>query len=103
MKMDKFASLLQAQLNATDPNFGDNADSVLVLLYNTYYEQVCTDDTDEVKLAFDELYESITGKTLREQDEIINAVCRICCKHQQTGFVDGIHLGFQLAKELNNE
>ncbi len=102
MKMDNFARLLQEMLNTTEPNFGDNADSVLGLLCNTYYEQVCTDDSDEVKQAFDELYEAMTGKPLREQDEIVNAVCRLCCRHQQTGFVDGIHLGFCLAQELND-
>ena len=28
-----------------------DADTVLELLYNTYYEHVCTDDTDEIKQA----------------------------------------------------
>ena len=45
---------------------------------------------------------SAYGKTLREKDEVIYAVCRLCCSHQQTGFVDGIKLGVLLSQELNN-
>ena len=78
-----------------------DADSVLELLYNTYYEHVCTDDTDEIKQAFDELYQAMTGKTLKEKDEVIYATCRLCSLHQQTGFIDGIRLGLKLFQELN--
>ena len=77
-----------------------DADTVLELLYNTYYEHVCTDDTDEIKQAFDELYLAMTGKTLKEKDEVIYATCRLCSLHQQTGFIDGIRLGLQLAQEI---
>ena len=78
-----------------------DADSVLELLYNTYYEHDCTDDTDEIKQAFDELYHSMTGKTLKEKDEIIDMICNLCRLHQQTGFIDGIRLGLRLSQELN--
>ena len=81
--------------------FCPDADTVLELLYNTYYEHVCTDDTDEIKQAFDELYHSMTAKTLKEKDEIIDATCRLCSLHQQTGFIDGICLGLKLSQELN--
>ena len=78
-----------------------DADTVLELLYNTYYEHVCTDDTDVIKQAFDELYHSMTGKTLKEKDEVIYATCRLCNLHQQTGFIDGIKLGIRLTHKLN--
>ena len=71
------------------------------LLYNTYYEHVCTDDTDEIKQAFDDLYNALSDKSLKEKDEVIYATCRLCSLHQQTGFIDGIHLGLRLSKELN--
>ena len=101
MDMKKYLAALQAELNATEPNFGNDADTVLGLLYNTYYEHVCTDDTDEIKQAFDDLYHSMTGKTLKEKDEIIDTVCSLCRLHQQSGFIDGIRLGLRLAQELN--
>ena len=78
-----------------------DADTVLELLYNTYYEHVCTDDTDEIKQAFDDLYQAMTGKTLKEKDEVIYVTCRFCSLHQQTGFIDGIKLGIRLTHELN--
>ena len=78
-----------------------DADTVMELLYNTYYEHVCTDDTDEIKQAFDELYNALSDKTLKEKDEVIYATCRLCSLHQQTGFVDGIRLGLKLSQELN--
>ena len=60
-------------------------------------------DTDEVKKAFDELYQTMTGKTLKEKDEVIYATCRLCSLHQRTGFTDGIRLGLKLAQELNTQ
>ena len=78
-----------------------DADTVLELLYNTYYEHVCTDDTDEIKQAFDDLYNALSDKTLKEKDEVIYTTCRLCSLHQQTGFIDGIRLGLKLFQELN--
>ena len=77
-----------------------DADTVLELLYNTYYEHVCTDDTDEIKQAFDALYNALSDKTLKEKDAIIDLVCDLCRLHQQSGFIDGIRLGFRLAQEI---
>ena len=99
--MKKYLVALQAELNATEPNFGDDADTVLGMLCSTYYELNCNADTDEVKQAFDELYQAMTGKSLKEKDEVIYATCRLCSLHQQTGFIDGIKLGIRIAQELN--
>ena len=79
-----------------------DVDTVLELLYNTYYEHVCTDDTDEIKQAFDDLYNALSDKTLKEKDAIIDLTCDLCRLHQQSGFIDGIKLGFCIAQELNN-
>ena len=48
-----------------------DANTVLELLYNTYYEHVCTDDIDEIKQGFDELYNALSDKSLKEKDAII--------------------------------
>ena len=101
MDMKKYLAALQAELNATEPSFGDDADTVLGMLCSTYYELNCNQDTDEVKQAFDELYQAMTGKTLKEKDEVIYATCRLCSLHQQTGFIDGLKLGLRIAQELN--
>ena len=78
-----------------------DADTVLELLYNTYYEHVCTDDSDEIKQAFDDLYNAMSDKSLKEKDAIIDLTCNLCRLHQQSGFIDGIRLGIHLSQELN--
>ena len=77
------------------------ADTVLELLYNTYYEHVCTDDTDEIKQAFDDLYNALSDKTLKEKDAIIDLVCNLCRLHQQSGFTAALKLAHRLSQELN--
>lgn len=79
-----------------------NTDSVLELLYNTYYEHVCSDDTDEIKQAFDDLYNALPDKSLREKDVIIDLVCNLCRLHQQSGFINGLKIATRLSYELNN-
>lgn len=100
MKMNEFVHTLQLRLRDKNINFGNDADSVLSFLCNAYYEHNCSGDSNEIKQAFDELYQAMNGKTLLEMDEIIYPVCSLCRNHQQTGFVNGIHLGFRLAQEM---
>ena len=78
-----------------------DADSVLELLYNTYYEHVCTDDTDEIKQVFDDLYNALSDKTLKEKDAIIDLVCNLCRLHQQSGFIAALKFAHRLSHELN--
>ena len=101
MDMKKYLATLQATEATQQANFGNDADTVLGMLCSTYYELNCNADTEEVKRAFDELYQAMTGKTLKEKDEVIYATCRLCSLHQQTGFIDGIRLGLTLAQEIN--
>lgn len=101
MDMKKYLAALQAKEAAQQANFGKDADTVLGMLCSTYYELNCNQDTDEVKQAFDELYQTMPGKTPKEKDEVIYATCRLCSLHQQTGFIDGIRLGLRIAQELN--
>lgn len=102
MKMTEFVHTLQLKLSNENINFGNEADSVLSFLCNAYYDRNCSHESAEIKQAFEELYEAMNGKTLREMDEIIYPVCSLCRRHQQTGFVDGVKLGLYLSQELNN-
>ena len=103
MKMNEFVQALQSSLENANVNFGNDADSVLSFLCSAYYEHNCADDSDDIKQAFDELYQAMNGKTLREMDVIIYPVCALCRRHQHAGFVDGLKLGFLLSCELNRE
>ena len=99
--MNDFAHTLQSKLADAMPDFRDD-DSVFGFLCSAYYDQNCTDDSEEIQQAFEKLYEAMNGKTLKEKYEVIYAVSRLCRSHQQTGFVDGIKLGVLLSQELNN-
>ena len=99
---ETYWTILRAKLDEMESKFGDDADNVLSFLCNAYYDQNCNSDSEETKQAFEELYEAMNGKTLREKDEVIYAVCRLCRSHQQTGFVDGVNIGLRLSQELNN-
>ena len=103
MDMKKYLAALQAKEATQQTNFGNDANTVLGMLCSTYYELNCNADTDEVKQAFDNLYQAMTGKTLKEKDEVIYAACRLCSLHQQTGFIDGIRISIHLINEVNNE
>jgi hypothetical protein len=78
-----------------------DADTVLELLYYTYYEHVCTDDTDEIKQAFDDLYNVLSDKSLKEKDAIIDLTCNLYRLHQQSGFIAALKLAHRLFHELN--
>ena len=101
MDMKKYLAALQAKEVTQRANFGKDADTVLELLYNTYYEHVCTDDTEEIKQAFDDLYNALSDKTPKEKDAIIDLVCNLCRLHQQSGFVAALKLAHRLSHELN--
>ena len=101
MDMKRYLAALQAKEATQQANFGDDVDTVLGMLCSTYYELNCNQDTDEVKQAFDELYQAMTGKTLKEKDEVIYATCRLCSLHQQTGFIAALKLAHRLSHELN--
>ena len=100
MDMKKYLAALQAKESTQQANFGNDADTVLGMLCSTYYDLNCKQDTDEVRQAFENLYQAMTGKTLKEKDEVIYATCRLCSLHQQTGVIDGIRLGLCLSQEI---
>ena len=59
-------------------------------------------DNAAIKADFEELYRLMNGKTLREIDEIIYAVCTLCRDHEKAGFFVGITIGFELSQILLN-
>lgn len=97
--MEHFYDVLKKCIADHQSNFGDG-DSVLTLLYEAYSECNRLDDA-QIKADFEELYQQMNGMTLREMDQIIYPVCKLCRDHEKSGFIDGIKLGLRLAQELN--
>ena len=42
----------------------------------------------------------MNGIPLREMDNIVYPVCKLCQDHEKAGFIEGIRLGVLLAHEL---
>lgn len=100
MKMDEFMTNLQKKLDTLQPNYPDNAESILEVLFDAYNESSGFDNA-AIKADFEELYRLMNDKPLKEIDEIIYAVCTLCRDHEKAGFIEGIKVGLNLARELN--
>lgn len=95
--MEKFLETLKKHIAEHPAYFGD-ADSVLTMLYECYSEN--NPDNEQIKADFDDLYQQMNGMSLREMDQIIYPVCKLCRDHECAGFIDGIRFGVLLAQEI---
>ena len=53
-----------------------------------------------IRTDFNELYRQMNGMPLREMDNIIYPVCRLCRDHERTGFVEATRVGIHLTTEI---
>ena len=97
--MNPYIQKLKQWVSDNPPNFGD-ADSVLGLLYECFNENNPYDN-DEIRADFNELYQQMNGMPLREMDNIVYPVCRLCRDHERAGFLAGIKIGMLLCEELS--
>ena len=97
--MKTFFETLKAYIEAHPPNYGDG-ESVLTMLYECHNENNPYDN-EQVKADFNELYQQMNGMPLREMDNIIYPVCKLCRDHERAGFVEGIKIGIHMREELN--
>ena len=96
--MNPYLEILKANIEANPPNFGDG-ESVLTMLYECYNENNPYDN-EQIRADFNELYQQMNGMPLREMDNIVYPVCKLCRDHEKAGFIEGIRLGVLLAQEL---
>ena len=95
MEMNEFMTVLETHLATRQPNYPDNAESILEVLFDAYNESSGFDNA-VIKADFDELYRLMNGKTLKEIDEISYAVCTLCRDHEKAGFIEGVKIGMEL-------
>ena len=100
MRMDEFLNTLQTKLATQQPNYPDNAESILEVLFDAYNESSGFDNA-AIKADFEELYRLMNGKPLKEIDEIIYTICTLCRDHEKAGFVEGVKVGVSLTRETN--
>ena len=96
--MNPYLEKLKAHFKSNPPSFGDG-ESVLTMLYECYNENNPYDN-EQIRADFHELYQQMNGMPLREMDQIVYPVCRLCRDHERAGFIEGIRLGVLLAHEL---
>lgn len=95
--MNPYIEKLKQHIADAPPNFGD-ADSVLGLLYECFNENNPYDN-EQIRADFEELYRQMNGMPLREMDQIVYPVCKLCRDHERAGFVEGIKVGMRLVDE----
>ena len=100
MRIDEFTKVLQTKLATQQPNYPDNAESILEVLFDAYNESSGFDNAT-IKTDFEELYRLMNGRPLKEIDEIIYAVCTLCRDHEKAGFIEGVKVGMSLSMKLN--
>lgn len=98
MNMEDYFCMLKAYADTHTLSFGEG-ESVLTMLYECHNEN-SPYDNEQIKADFNELYQQMNGMTLREMDQIIYPVCKLCRNHEKAGFEEGIRLGILLAREL---
>ena len=96
--MEKFLETLKRHIEEHPPNFGDGV-SVLTMLYECHTENNPYDN-EQIRADFNELYQQMNGMLLREMDNIVYPVCKLCRAQEKAGIIDGIRLGVLLAQEL---
>ncbi len=83
------------------PNFG-NVDSILGLLYECFNKNNPYDN-EQIKADINELYQLMNGMPLREMDQIIYPVCKLCRDYEQSCFAKGSKIAARLRTELTEE
>lgn len=96
--MTQYFEKLKQRVAEDPPNYGD-AESVLGLLYECFNENNPYDN-EQIKADFEELYQQMNGMPLREMDNIVYPVCKLCRDHEKAGFEAGIKIGALLEQEL---
>ena len=91
---------LQTHLANQQPNYPDNTESILEVLFDAHNESSGFDNV-AIKADFEELYWLMNEKPLKEINEIIYAVCTLCRNHKKAGFIEGVKVGMSLAEELD--
>ena len=84
--------------NSFDTGDPDNP-TVLDQLFCAYQDSPET-DPPEIKDGFKELDTYLRQLSLDDNNAVWNLCCRLCTAYERKAFIDGLHYGTQLMKEL---
>lgn len=77
-----------------------NPKNILDLLYEAYNDTTGMHN-EEIEADFEKLCRLMNGRSLKEIDEVIYAVCSLCRDHEEERFVEGVRVEMGLSKEVN--
>lgn len=96
---DPFYEVLRDHVQEHPPCYGDDAESILEMLF-CQYEDYNPIDTAAIKEAYHQLYGHLDGLSLPDCDAIIDTACILCHEHVKAGFVEGIKVGVRMGVEF---
>ena len=98
--MDNVAKRLAAYMDKHPINLGDtDCETVLDQLYQAYTESH-EPDPQEIRNGFKELEEFLCTLPLEDNNAVFTLCCRLYGAYERKAFLDGLHYGVFLAKEL---
>lgn len=95
VKLDSFLLSHPSNYGATDVN------SILEFLWYCYMEYNPI-HTQDIQNRFDELEPIIKALSFDDGTDLFNTVCSLCVEYEKQAFLEGLHLGAKLNKELSN-
>jgi len=99
--MNTYIQKLKNYLADTPLDFEeDDVNSVLEFLYKCYMEEKAG-DSETIRAGFGEIDQLISSLTLDENNRIFELVCDLCSEHGKRAYLEGIHIGVRLQKELD--
>ena len=99
--MQSYAEALKAYTRNHPFNAGNSdAETILDQLYTAYAESH-ESDPPEISEGFRELEEFLESLPLPDRDTVFTLCCRLCTAYERKAFLDGLHYGVYLMKELS--
>ena len=99
--MNPYIEKLQTFLATKPPAIKiDDADTILELLCY-YYCSANSVDNAIIHCQFRTLYDTLPKLSIEEFDSVFAITAELCLSYEKQAFIDGMHVGMQLFKELN--
>ncbi len=84
-------------------DYGDNpAESVLDFLWLAYFD-IQRGDPEDIKQGFRALDRFFEDKSFEDVKYVFDIVCNLCLAYEKRAFIDGLQLGAELMRELQED
>lgn len=99
MMISEYINSLKTVILKSAMNISPEPESILDLLYDSYFEcHGCS--ADLIKDRFHDLLIMLDGLEPQQQSDVVDLVALLCMEHERAGFIEGIKIGVRLEGEL---